>query len=216
MTKYPTLAKSVGVSSNINIDDGSDAKVNIKTSKNLFAALNDDAEEDEEGAVRRPKEIRPSAVQKVKGERESVALQREVDKYVEPKRDGKKDKKDDKKEKKDFAEDSGDDSADEAKKKKAKDAKKQSKKEEEDKENKKSPEEEEEEGEQEDVKIEADYEAARKKYEGRKKLPAKDIPFSEMKDKPAQQPQQSSKKKKKGFIDEEDDDSSKKFAYAPW
>merc|ERR1711881_245054 len=33
--KYPTLAKSVG-SSSINIDDGSDAKVNIATSKNHF------------------------------------------------------------------------------------------------------------------------------------------------------------------------------------
>merc|ERR1719421_1169236 len=41
--KFPSLAKSVG---NINIDDGSEAKVNIATSKNLFAALEGEDQDD--------------------------------------------------------------------------------------------------------------------------------------------------------------------------
>merc|ERR1711865_397948 len=84
---YPTLAKSVG-SSSINIDDGSDTKVNIATSKNVFAALEGEDDDDGEGK-KRPTEIKPAMVTKKKGEREKVALQREVDKYS-VKKDGKK------------------------------------------------------------------------------------------------------------------------------
>merc|ERR1719382_1002070 len=74
-------------SSNINIDDGSEAKVNIATSKNMFAQLEDEDEGGEE--VKRPKEIKPAMVTKKKGEREKVAIQREVAKYS--KKDSKKD-----------------------------------------------------------------------------------------------------------------------------
>merc|ERR1712014_64615 len=94
--RFPTLAKAVGQSSNINIDDGSDATVNIKTTKNAFAALHDN-DDDEEDGPKRPKEIKPAMVQKQKGERTSAAIQREVEKYSGP-AEGKK-KKDRKKKK---------------------------------------------------------------------------------------------------------------------
>merc|ERR1712203_639972 len=84
--RYPTLAKAVGQfgqSSNINIDDGSEGKVNIKTTKNAFAALHDQ-DDDEDDAPKRPKEIKPAMVQKQKGERTSTAIQREVEKYTGP------------------------------------------------------------------------------------------------------------------------------------
>merc|ERR1712113_1066491 len=79
--KNPTPAMSVQSSSNINIDDGSEPKVNIKTSKNLFSALEDNQDDAEDAANKRPKEIKPAMVQKQKGEREKTAIQREVDKY---------------------------------------------------------------------------------------------------------------------------------------
>merc|ERR1711920_239493 len=90
--RFPTLAKSVQ-SSNINIDDGSDMKVNIKTSKNAFAALDNHDDDEEDRKAVRPKEISAAKVQKAKGERETVALQREVDKYVDPKKEDKKEEK---------------------------------------------------------------------------------------------------------------------------
>eukprot|EP00411_Alexandrium_monilatum_P017780 CAMPEP_0175242500 /NCGR_PEP_ID=MMETSP0093-20121207/31098_1 /TAXON_ID=311494 /ORGANISM="Alexandrium monilatum, Strain CCMP3105" /LENGTH=436 /DNA_ID=CAMNT_0016536573 /DNA_START=42 /DNA_END=1354 /DNA_ORIENTATION=- len=94
--KYPTLRKSMRTSTNINIDDGSEAKVNISTSKNVFAALENE-EDDEEQEVKRPKEIKPAMVTKKKGELEKVAIQREVNKYSKdgPKKEGGKDGKDD-------------------------------------------------------------------------------------------------------------------------
>merc|ERR1712187_771707 len=106
--KYPTLAKSVLQSSNINIDDGSNATVNIKTTKNAFAALHDNDDDDEEGP-KRPKEIKPAMVQKQKGERTSQAIQREVEKYSGPADEGKKKKKDSKKKKEVVEEDEDED-----------------------------------------------------------------------------------------------------------
>merc|ERR1712086_709678 len=86
--QHPSLAKSIQ-SSYINIDDGRDNTVNIKTSKNAFAALDD---EDGEVQAQRPKVISAAKVHKAQGERETVALQREVDKYVPTKKeDGKND-----------------------------------------------------------------------------------------------------------------------------
>merc|ERR1712066_50650 len=99
--RYPTLAKAVGQfgqSSNINIDDGSEGKVNIKTTKNAFAALHEQ-DDDEDEAPKRPKEIKPAMVQKQKGERTSTATQREVEKYSGPADEKKKTTKDSKKKK---------------------------------------------------------------------------------------------------------------------
>merc|ERR1712232_19805 len=104
--KFPSLAKSVG-SSSINIDDGNDAKVNIATSKNHFAALEGEEDEDEDGG-KRPKEIKPAMVQKKKGEREKEALKREVEKYTKkdsPKKKGKKDSAEDEDDEEDEDED---------------------------------------------------------------------------------------------------------------
>merc|ERR1712048_945384 len=89
--RFPSLAKSIQ-SSNINIDD-SEPKVNIATSKNAFSALENEDDEDQEG--KRPKEIKPAMVQKKQGEREKIAIQREVDKYSTKKDDGKKDDEED-------------------------------------------------------------------------------------------------------------------------
>merc|ERR1712060_256043 len=72
--KYPTL-RSTGT--NINIDDGSNAKVNIETTKNVFSALGNDDSDDEN---KRPTQIKPAMVQKKKGEMQKVANKREVDK----------------------------------------------------------------------------------------------------------------------------------------
>jgi len=212
--RFPSLAKSVQ-SSNINIDDGSDSKVMIKTSKNAFAALDNNDDDDDEAAPKRPKEISAAKVHKAKGERETVALQREVDKYVDPKKEEKKEDKKEKKEKKEdkkgtkkFAEeededdDAEEDDDEDAKSKKKKAGKKDVAKDEEEKK-------EDEPELEEDVTMAPDLEAVKSKYEGRRKLPKTDLPFSEMKDKENQPQQQSrnapGKKKKFANWDEEDD-----------
>merc|ERR1712113_883127 len=83
--RFPEL-KAAGT--NINIDDGSNAKVNIATSKNFFSALeNEDSDEEK----KRPTEIKPAMVQKKKGEFTKTAIKREVDKYQD--KDGKPKKK---------------------------------------------------------------------------------------------------------------------------
>merc|ERR1712151_900615 len=81
-------------SSNINIDDGSDPKINTQTSKNAFSALEGAHDSDEDGP-KRPKEIKPAMVKKKKGEFEKDALKREVDKYQAPAKTGSKKKKKD-------------------------------------------------------------------------------------------------------------------------
>jgi len=85
--RFPTLAKAIrGPGSNINIDDGSNAAVNIKTSRNAFAELGDEDDNND----RRPSELKPAMIQKKKGERETTAIRREVDRHA---KDSKKKKR---------------------------------------------------------------------------------------------------------------------------
>lgn len=209
--KYPSLAKAVGQSSNINIDDGTDGRVNIKTSKNAFAAFGDS---DEDEGPKRPKEIRPAMIQKVKGEKTAVAVQREVEKYggapaaadSEKKQEGGKKKK---KKKVDSDSDSDSDSDEDAPQEKTR------KKKEKAAEPAKAPEKKVEE----DQMIEPDLEESRKKYQGRTKLPKKELPRSELEEekeiaKPSAQAQQGGGKKKKKFNAEEE--VKPKLQYADW
>merc|ERR1712187_667092 len=62
--KYPTLRKAVG-SSSININDD-EPKVNIATSKNVFAALETGEDDDEEQSTKRPNQINAIMVSKKK------------------------------------------------------------------------------------------------------------------------------------------------------
>mmetsp|Transcript_8618 Transcript_8618/g.22280 ORF Transcript_8618/g.22280 Transcript_8618/m.22280 type:complete len:320 (+) Transcript_8618:125-1084(+) len=215
--RYPTLAKSVGMSSNINIDDGSDAKINIQTSKNAFSAL-ETAHDSDDDMPRRPKEIKPAMVQKAKGERQTVAVAREVSKYATQKTQAAKKKK---KEEvgEDEDEDEDEDEEDEEaiqeevveapvaevrKKKKVGDKK----------EDGKDPAPEPEEVE-EDVKIAPDLKAAKAKYAHRKKLPPKPLPLEELEEEKENRPVSlPNKKKKKAWIDEEEEyNKGKKLAY---
>lgn len=200
--KFPTLAKSVQ-SSNINIDDGSEPKVNIQTSKNMFASLgNADDDEDE---PKRPKEIKPAMVQKKKGESEKVAIQREVDKYSTKKKDGKDSSS------KSTAAAREDDESDEDEEKAEEGAQeapetKSKKKQEEKREAKKAVEAEVEEKEVEaDVRIKEDLEAAKAKYSGRKKLAPTKLPAKELQEeKKEAKPKPVGKKKMAAMFEEED------------
>jgi len=205
--KYPTLRKSMRTSTNINIDDGSEAKVNISTSKNVFAALENE-EDDEEQEVKRPKEIKPAMVTKKKGELEKVAIQREVNKYSKdgPKKEGGKDGKDDDEEDEGEAEEDATEERQEEVEAKKPEAKKKDKKAE-----KKAEAaggeaaREEEEQELEDLKIVADLAAAKAKYEGRKKpFPPKPLPKSELEEEKENKPAAPGKKKKMAVIEEDD------------
>lgn len=175
--KFPSLAKSVQ-STNINIDDGSDAKVNIQTAKNAFALLEDEDEGVDDKGDRRPKEIKPSMIKKKQGEKEKDVLKREVDKYVpgepgakepEKKDTGAKDKK--KKGKKDKADDEDEEGGDKNAEGKAAEGE-----------------------DDDDVKMEADSVAAKAKYKGRKKLPRQDIPPAEAEEEKENRPPKSKKK----------------------
>lgn len=206
--KYPTLAKSIAVSTNINIDDGSDPTINIKTSKNAFSALENDDDGDNE--LKRPKEIKPAMVKKKKGEFEKAAVKREVDKYTAA--DKRKKKKEAKAENDDESEDeseSEEESEDEEEKQKEYEAakkkaavKKVVKKVEE-----KEDKEDEEDDRADDVKTQPDLAACKAKYKHRRRLPVQDLSAEEM-----QEPKRASKvaakaagggKKKKGYVDEE-------------
>merc|ERR1712048_1191074 len=173
--KYPTLKSAmekVGGSTNINLDDGSDAKINIATSKNAFSALEGAHDSDEDGP-KRTKEIKPAMVTKKKGEFEKDALKREVDKYTEPK--GKKDskkKKGDEDDEDDEDEDEEEDAEEEAVA--VQEVKKAKKKGGEKKEEKKEQQEEDEEK-AEDLIIKPDLHAAKEKYKNRRKLPTVDL-----------------------------------------
>merc|ERR1711920_313377 len=90
--RFPTL-KAAGT--NINIDDGKDNAVNIKTSKNKFEALEDDNDDDDQTETKRPKEIRPAMVKKQKGEFTKVAVNREVAKHTDKDKKKKKKRNDD-------------------------------------------------------------------------------------------------------------------------
>lgn len=216
--KYPSLAKSVA---SVNIDDGSDNKVNIQTSKNVFAALEGDEEEDEAG-TKRPKAINSSMVSKKKGEFEKVALKREVDKYAKKdakkakKAEGSEDEEEDEEDEEAEAEEDEDQpekTAEELLEEEEKRREKKLKK----KESKKEVEEDAEEAEDvpEDLRMQPDLKAAKDKYTGRKRLPPVDLPRSEMQEQKENKPvnQQSGGKKKKFSVEEETD---KKIAYAAW
>lgn len=224
--RFPTLAKAMGQSSNINIDDGSQANINIKTTKNVFSALEDD-DGDEDAGPKRPKEIKPAMVSKVKGEFEKVALQREVAKY-KPKDDKKKGKK---KKKKDDSDDSEEESEDEEeeddeedeeeiraaerKKKADEKAEEKKKKAKEEKANKEN----EEVGEveiAEDLKIVPDEKAARAKYIGREKLETKPLPRAEIEEEKKDTGAGGISKKKQKFMNMEEDDGKKKLLVADW
>jgi len=201
--RFPTLAKSVG-SSAINVDDGSDPKVNIQTSKNVFAALEGDDEEDDDNP-KRPKEINPALVTKKKGEREQVAIQREIEKVT-----GKETKK---KSPKDEEDEDEDEKAEAPEKKKTLKKEKEAKPAE--KQQADAPEEKEE-----DLKIPFDMVASKEKYKGRKKLPPKELPKEELEEEKENKPKKiipavGGGKKKKTFANFDDDDDKKKLMEAP-
>lgn len=212
--KFPSLAKSVG---NINIDDGSEAKVNIATSKNLFAALEGEDQDDEENSNKRPKQITPAMVSKKKGEREKVAVQREVDKYT-TKKDSKKKAKaapgedDDEDEEDEEEEDNAPEDEPEEKGKKKKPSEKKDERKD-DKKVKKSAVEEAENELEEDLQIQPDDQAAKEKYKGRKKLPRQELPREELEEQKENKKvnvNQVGKKKKFAVVEEVE----KKLAYA--
>lgn len=208
--RFPSLAKAVGNNNtNVNIDDGSDSKVNIATSKNHFASLEADDSDEEGGNSKRPKEIKPAMVTKKKGESAKDALKREVDKYT--KKPKKKDAQDDDDgeeddEEADEAEETAPAAEDEGRKAKApvKKVKEEAKKPAAT-----------EEAVEEDLKIQPDLAASKDKYKGRKKLPPVDLPREELREEKENKPnqQQTTSKKKKMFVEEETD---KKLAYADW
>lgn len=213
LKKNPTPAMSVQSSTNINIDDGSNPTVNIKTSKNVFSALEDHQDDDEEAANRRPKEIVPARVQKQKGEREKVAIQREVDKFGGKKDDDKKDEGKKKKEggarkkkEREVAEEgSGDEDEDEdgAEAEAAEDGAEEPKK---PKKKAKEPEKADPEpNDEEDQSIKPDLVASRAKYQDRKRLPLKELPKEEYQDRVVKkQPVAPKSSKKKGPIEDFD------------
>merc|ERR1711972_275494 len=218
--KYPTLQKAVG-SSSININD--EPKVNIATSKNVFAALETGEDDDEEQSIKRPNQINAIMVSKKKGEREKEAVDREVKKYTGSAKESKKDAKKKAKHNEDEDDEDEDDDEEEegeepevpaadgeARKKKhpeKKDTEKKAKKEVIEETNAEV---------EEDLKIVFDTVASKAKYEGRKKLPPKEIPSEELEEerenKPKAQAKVTSGKKKKFMAEEEQE---KKIMYMP-
>jgi len=216
--RYPTLAKA-NASSSINIDDGSDNKVSMgQGGKNHFALLEgNENDSDDEGGVKRPKEIKPAMVSKKQGEFAKVALQREVDKYAVKKETKKK------KAKKEGEEEEESEEEEEEVEEPAPEEERKPKKEKEKKEEKKDDRKAkkpvaENEGPcdvAEDLKIQVDLAASKQKYQGRKKMPPADIPTEELLEKKkteTKKVQESTGKKKKVFEEE----TEKKLAYAPF
>lgn len=184
--RFPTLAKALG-SSNINLDD--EPKVNIKTTKNAFAAL----EEDGGDGPKSKKTIQASLVTKQKGESQKEAVARELKKA-----------KDDKKKKKKADDEDYEESAEEEEEVVKKEIRPQVKKV---KAKVEAKEEEEEDGGEEDdgPKIQPDLEASRQKYAHRRKLDKADLPRSELEEQKENRPvQQTSSKKKKFAMEEEE------------
>lgn len=227
--RFPTLQKAVGLSTNINIDDGSNATINIKASKNVFSALEDD-DGDEDAPKKRPNHIKPAMVTKVKGERACVALQREVEKYVPKKEEKKKapKKKKDKGSDSDSDSDSEEDSEEEdedeedleaaaaARAKAKQDEKKRVAKEAEAKAKAAAPKQVEVED-ADDCKIVPDEKAARAKYIGREKPhEAKPLPKSEIEDERKNRGDGGISKKKKKFMELEEQDGKRPLAVAEW
>ena len=181
--RYPSLAKSVA-SSAIHLEDKS-GQVNIATSKNIFATLEND--DDDEDGPKRPKDIKPALVNKKKGERETEAIQREVSKYKDPKKG-----------------DDGEEGHDEAENaEKAKPKKKDEKK------TKSSALKESSKAQEQnfaDLQIQPDHQAVRQKYIGRQKLPKKPLPAEELEEEKENKPQRPIGKKKWAQIDEEEEE----------
>lgn len=184
---YPTLAKSVRQQTNISLDDGNRNDINIKTSKNIYQALDEENSDDDEPL--RPREIKPARVEKKKGEMASHAIQREVDKYdTKNKNDANKPK----------SKEVNDDDDDDEEEDKPRETKKKTKKKFARTENAEYVEVDD----ADDTKITPDLEASRKKYVGREKLPRKDLPDSEMQEENTKKQQQPSKKKKMAIVEE--------------
>eukprot|EP00930_Biecheleria_cincta_P090499 TRINITY_DN79897_c0_g1_i1.p1 TRINITY_DN79897_c0_g1~~TRINITY_DN79897_c0_g1_i1.p1 ORF type:complete len:318 (+),score=142.68 TRINITY_DN79897_c0_g1_i1:61-954(+) len=194
--RFPTLAKSVAA---INMEDNSQ-KVNISTSKNMFANLEEDGSDDE--GIKRPKEIKPAMVTKKKGEKQQDAVEREVGKFKPSKAkaaappDDEDDEEEEEKEEK---------VEKEVKAKKKKEAKVQgSVKQKVDNEVANDA------GE----KIEPDLAAAKAKYAKRRKLPRKELPEEEMEEEKENKPvQQKGGKAKKKWAVTEEEDTEKKLQY---
>lgn len=219
--KYPALQKSM-ISTSINIDDGSESKVNISTSKNAFSALEGDEFSDDD-KPKRPKEIKPAMVSKKKGEFTKVAVERELKKYAPSKEEKKKAAKegdeeeedDDEEEAAEAEEEEGETAPveEEVRKKKSPEKKEEKKDEKkDDKKAKKPAPEDDQENLAEDLKIQVDLVASKEKYKGRKKLPRVELPREEEKEEKEEKRQNNTGKKKKMCLEEETD---KKLAYAP-
>eukprot|EP00931_Biecheleriopsis_adriatica_P101595 TRINITY_DN766_c0_g4_i1.p1 TRINITY_DN766_c0_g4~~TRINITY_DN766_c0_g4_i1.p1 ORF type:complete len:302 (-),score=137.76 TRINITY_DN766_c0_g4_i1:157-1062(-) len=200
--RFPTLAKSVA-SSAINLEDKS-GQINISTSKNKFANLEDS--DDEEEGPKRPKEIKPALVSKKKGERATDAIQKEVGKYKDDKK---------KESKAAAADDDDEDEDDEEDAKEVKKEVKPKKKASKSKEVASSKGDEESAEAADDVKIEPDLTAAKAKYAHRRKMEKKPLPPEELEaekeNKPAQKASGGGKKKK--FANFEEEDTGKKLQY---
>lgn len=212
--RFPTLSRATK-SSNITIGD-EEAKVNIKTSVNVFAAL-DGEHSSEDDAPKKPSSIVPARVQKKKGERETAAIEREKEKYGVADKPTKKKTKAAAKDADDEDDEDDEDAEEEAEEAEAEAPKKK-------KASKKAKEEVDEEkpepkkDEAEDLKIVPDMEACKAKYESRKKpFPPKPLPRSEMQEEKENRPKQQvggGKKKKKGGMagwDDEEDNGKKKL-----
>lgn len=182
--RFPTLAKSVQ-SSAINLEDNA-GKVNISTSKNMFANLEDEDEDDDDGP-KRPKEIKPAMVTKKKGEKEKDAIQREVGKFTT--------KKEDKKAASDDEEEAAAEDKVKAKKKEEKKVKTTTTARDEEKKEL-----------DEDLKIVLDLAASKAKYKGRKKLEKLQLPKEELEEEKENKSQKANKKK---WANMEDDDDGK-------
>eukprot|EP00913_Durusdinium_trenchii_P003118 g2881.t1 len=204
--KYPSLAKSVA-SSAIHLEDKS-GQVNIATSKNIFASLENEDDDDEDGP-KRPKDIKPALVSKKKGEREKDAIQREVAEVIEvflldappfPNQESEPSAMQEGKEEEE-AEVEGD-AEKEAKPKKKEEKKAKS--------SVLKPSSKAQEENQADLQIQPDHAAVKAKYIGRIKLPRKQLPESELAEK-ENRPTGKIVGKKKKWADEEEDD--KNFEY---
>lgn len=193
--RFPTLAKSVAA---IDMEDNSQ-KINISTSKNMFANLEDDNDSEEEKGPKRPKEIKPAMVTKKKGEKHQDAVEREVGKYKPEKSSKGNNRQNDEDEEEEDVEEKAEK---QVKAKKKKEVKVQ-----------KSSEQKADDGEAEDddVKIQADLTAAKAKYAKRRRLQRKELPASEMEEEKENKPvpQNVGKSKKKWAVTEEEDTERK-------
>jgi len=201
--KYPSLSKAMMGSSNINIDDGSNGKINIETSKNAFAAFGSPDSDDD--GPKRPTHIKPSMVQKKKGEFEKVALQREVNKYTaKPTKKKAKTNEDDSSEEEDESEEETEEVAAPVQKKNVPKKKFKVEKEEPAEENEEAA------AVEEDLKIVPDLAASKAKYGSRRKMEEKVLSREELEEDKENRPKATGGKKKKNMVNEEEEYSKGK------